>query len=76
MKEANRKISFIITSPSPFTSLTSIINHLYGSGDGDFKKPANQNSRKILGKRRDVNKQNKQLLSAGHCLPKERFSVI
>ena len=39
-------------------------------------KSANQNSRKILVKPREVNKQNKLLLSAGHNIPKERFSVI
>ena len=37
---------------------------------------ANQYSRKILVKRREINKQNKLQLSAGHYLPKEHFSVI
>ena len=39
-------------------------------------KSANQNSKKILVKCHEENKQSKLLLSAGHYLPKEHFSVI
>ena len=35
VKEAERKISFFVWSPSPLTSLTSSVNRLNGSGDGD-----------------------------------------
>ena len=35
VKEAKRKISFFVSSPSPLTSLTSSVNRLNGSGDGD-----------------------------------------
>ena len=35
VKEAERKISFFVSSPSPLTSLTSSVNRLNGSGDGD-----------------------------------------
>ena len=35
VKEAERKISFSVWSPSPLTSLTSTVNRLNGSGDGD-----------------------------------------
>ena len=35
LKEAERKISFFVWSPSPLKSLTSSVNHLNGSRDGD-----------------------------------------
>ena len=35
VKEAKRKISFFVWSPSPLTSLTSSVNRLNGSRDGD-----------------------------------------
>ena len=35
VKEAKRKVSFIITSPSPLTLLTSSVNRLNGNGNGD-----------------------------------------
>ena len=35
VKEAEQKISFFVSSLSPLTSVTSSVNRLNGSGDGD-----------------------------------------
>ena len=35
VKEAERKVSFFVASPLPLTLLTSSVNRLNGSGDGD-----------------------------------------
>ena len=36
VKEAERNVSFFVSSPSPLTSLTSSVNRLNGSGDEDI----------------------------------------
>ena len=41
-RQAKRKVSFFSTSPSPLTSLTSSVNHLNGSGDGDVTNQPNK----------------------------------
>ena len=62
LNEAKRTVSFFIAIPSPLTSLTSSVNRLNGSKDGDV---ANQPI-KILEKYQSnakVHKQNKLLLA-------------
>ena len=77
MREGSRTEGFLF----PYVFFTSYAAYIqYKSLERKRRrrrnKSANQNSRKILVKRQDVNKQNKLLLSAGHYLPKKHFSVI
>ena len=69
VKEAKRKISFFVTSPSPRKSFERRRRRRRN-------KSADQNSRKILVKHREVSKQNKLLLSAGHYVQRKNFSLL